>query len=111
MAKHRGLSGGGIESRRVVYKPLVIGQRRLDDIRAGRTDYIGQTVAFDKGPLAQARPKDRTDLGNYLAEKCPRGPGGGRTIYRSGFQALHGTPVQAEKDERDLKVMGKVANK
>jgi hypothetical protein len=32
--------------------------------------------------------------GNELAARCPAGPGGGREIYKTGYQSLHGKPVQ-----------------
>src|SRR5271165_7605715 len=33
-----------------------------------------------------------SELGNKRAESCPAGVGGGRTVYRSGYQGTHGAP-------------------
>jgi hypothetical protein len=34
-----------------------------------------------------------TPMGNKRAESCPKGPGGGRTVYRSGYQSTTPSPT------------------
>jgi hypothetical protein len=57
---------------------------------------LGARTAYKKAPLVKATPNEVVPPGNLLAASCPQGPGGGRDIYRSGFQALSGKVSQGE---------------
>src|SRR5262245_45739014 len=98
MGKSRGLSGGGIEGRKVKAVTPVAGKRNVDAIKPGAADQQGQSLGFRGDPLLGTPMADKTDLGNYKAWTCPVGPGGGRTIYRPGYQAQHGAPAKGEKN-------------
>jgi hypothetical protein len=100
MSKGKPTSGGGLTSNKHHKVPLKAGQRRVDAVSPGGADQLGQAMGRRRAvePLVEGKPKAATDLGNYRAEHCEQGPGGGRTIYESGYQALHGTPVQGESN-------------
>jgi hypothetical protein len=99
MAKSRSgkaTSGGGITSnkrREVGYKG---GKRTLDAVSPAGVDQLGQATSFKRDPLIKATPNDRVALGNDLAASCPQGPGGGRTVYASGYQDQHGAAAKGE---------------
>jgi hypothetical protein len=40
-------------------------------------------------PLYRGAPALPSDLGNMRASSCPTGPGGGRTVARTGSQGKH----------------------
>ena len=113
MAKGNHRPGGGIRSRTVVHKPVrtgaarehiqkasvaQIGQRQGDHVtsRAGSTGYRGESLIGPKSPISEP-------MGNEIAVRTVCGPGGSRTIYRTGVQMRHGeaapgNPMQP-KDE------------
>ena len=71
------------------------GKANYNAISPSATDMIGQQTAFVKPNLIKASvPQVR--MGNDLAEATKCGPGGSRTVYRSGFQALTGKPSPGE---------------
>ena len=98
MNKGRAVSGGGLTSNKLVTPKPRAGNRALDAIDPGAVDQQGQALGFRGADLMGTPMKDRADLGNYKAWSCQEGPGGSRDVYPSGYQALHGTPVKAEKD-------------
>jgi hypothetical protein len=94
MSKSR--SGGGIRSRVVKKVGVRAGSRTTNVISPSAVDMIGQQTSFKKPDLIKATPQDRAPMGNELAASCGQGPGGGRTVYRSGYQDQHGKPAQGE---------------
>jgi hypothetical protein len=104
MAKGNHRPGGGIKSRTVVHKPVrtgaprqhvqkasvaQLGQMQGDHVtdRKGSTGYTGVGLIGPKHPISEP-------LGNEVAAKTVCGPGGSRTIYKTGFQQTHGQPAQ-----------------
>lgn len=96
MSSGKAKSGGGIASNKTKKVPLTVGQRRVDAVSPGGVSELGAIVGNNPKSLIDARPQDRTDLGNYLAEQVVCGPGGSRTIYKSGSQDMHGSVKHGE---------------
>jgi hypothetical protein len=103
-------SGGGITSKNLVHKPVKTGKPALkDNVKA--VSQIGQSLgnkATDHSKMINSVERLRqgalgamgnVELGNARAQSCPKGPGGGRTIYRSGTQSAPTTrAMPATKD-------------
>jgi hypothetical protein len=95
-SRSKAKSGGGIDTnkrREIGYKG---GKRTLDALSVQAVSDLGQRTAFKKPPLVKATPNDFVEMGNTRAASCAQGPGGGRTIYKSGYQALRGPVSQGE---------------
>jgi hypothetical protein len=95
-SRSKAKSGGGIDSnkrREVGYRG---GKRTLDAVSVQAVSELGARTAYPKGPLVKATPNDFVPLGNTLAASCPQGPGGGRTVYASGYQDQHGAAAKGE---------------
>src|SRR5215471_296120 len=97
------LSGGGIQSN----KNVKVGVQTGGPNRAINSAYPSQLGAHfgnhsEKGDTGktgavkmEAGSALPSKLGNELATNVGQGgPGTGRTVYRSGYQALHGAAVQ-----------------
>ena len=85
-------SGGGITSKKFVN----YGGPREKVSEAGSSQ-IGQTVAFNKGPLVSGAIKTPGKLGNEKAlDVGAGGPGKGRDVHVSGSQGTHGPVNQGE---------------
>jgi hypothetical protein len=104
-------AGGGIQSRNIVSKPVRTGTPR-QHVHPGGVAQIGQHVGN------HATHKGRTDyrgeklyagagypsrLGNEVAANTVCGPGGSRTVMKTGSQTIHG-PVagQPRPQGRDI---------
>jgi hypothetical protein len=95
-SRSKAKSGGGIDSnkrREVGYKG---GKRTLNAISPSVVADLGAAVGYKRAPLVKATPQDRVALGNELAASCGQGPGGGRTVYPSGYQDQHGAAAKGE---------------
>jgi hypothetical protein len=99
-------SGGGITSNKRREVPVRTGKPETNRIRVAAVSEIGQklgthvTEKAGRLPDPSLRLRDGTavqvDSGNRRAAEYVEGPGGDRNIYRSGYQSLHGKPVQGE---------------
>jgi hypothetical protein len=89
-------SGGGIRGNKVRDVGYRGGKRTLDAISVEAVSDLGARTAYKKAPLVKATPRDFVPLGNELSANIECGPGGGRTIYKTGFQALSGKVSQGE---------------
>ena len=88
-------SGGGITSRVNRKVEMRVAPKTTNVINPAATDYLGQSTAFGKGPFVERKAPDFAPMGNSLTNNC--GPNGeGRTIYKSGFQSLHGKAAPGE---------------
>jgi hypothetical protein len=96
-SRSKAKSGGGIDGnkrREVGYRG---GKRTLDAVSVQAVSELGARTAFKKPPLVKSTPNDFVPLGNTLAAACPLGPGGGRTVYASGYQDQHGAAAKGER--------------
>jgi hypothetical protein len=98
MNKGRATSGGGASSNKRVEKPVVYGNRSVEASLESSASQIGSALGFRGDPVTGKPARAADDLGNYRAATCAEGPGGGRDVYKSGYQALHGTPAKGEPD-------------
>src|SRR6266699_5546808 len=91
----RAKSGGGLHGNKVV-RPTPVAGKDNRAINPGGADGLGQhgrnIPPLEGGPGYKPNVSD----GNYKAWNCPQGPGGGRTVYPSGYQDQHGSVRQAE---------------
>jgi hypothetical protein len=84
------LSGGGIQSNKLVNVGVKSGPPRTNVVSPASADQVGQTVAFKKDPLP-IRTAQQVPMGNAVALNVGAGkPGAGRTIHRCGSQGLQG---------------------
>ena len=88
---------GGVHSKQVIHRPQPKVEPRAKAMNVERVSQIGQTVSFQKGPMEEGR--------GYNAPVGPTnnlvsGPGGGRTVYKSGSQHGMGPakPMPTGKD-------------
>jgi hypothetical protein len=98
--------------------PVKTGQRFKDRVSPGGVSEIGSAIGSTVKPgslgnsyggtsaaqrVMDGKVKHPTPMGNAVAYGTKCGPGGSRNIYKSGYQALHGTPVQGpSRPERDI---------
>jgi hypothetical protein len=89
MATHRSghRPAGGLHSKQTIHKPQPKFEPRAKAMSVERVSQIGATVSFRKPPLEEGR--------GYNAPVGPTstlvsGPGGGRTVMKSGSQGQHG---------------------
>jgi hypothetical protein len=93
MAKAK--SGGGIRGNKVRQVGVRTGPPRTDVVSVEAVSELGARTAFPKPDLIKGTaPQVRS--GNDVAASTICGPGGSRTIYKSGFQALSGKVSQGE---------------
>jgi hypothetical protein len=99
----------GIKSRNVARKPMHQGAPR-QHVHPGAVaqegQHVGNKAMNQKGSSYRGEPLlagagYQSELGNKVAEQTTAGPGGSRTIYKSGFQQTHGSvnpgnPMQAK---------------
>jgi hypothetical protein len=107
------LSGGGINSNKRVEVGVRTGSRTADKISPGGVSQFGSGVGDRPRPggghtgqntaqpvFVGTKPQAAM-LGNAKATDVGKGgPGSGRTIYRTGYQCQHGTPVQGSSPAR-----------
>jgi hypothetical protein len=101
-------SGGGIRSNKLVHPKVRTGPSSTNKIRVAAVSELGQklgTHVTDKSkrlPDPSLTLRDGTavqvDSGNRRAVETPCKPGGGRNIYRAGFQAQTGAVVKGERN-------------
>ena len=97
----KGKAGGGIRSKNVVRKPVRTGQQR-ERVRPSGTAQIGQAQgnhitkqgSTSYGGISPFRAGQGfpSEPGNTIAAKTVCGPGGSRTVMKSGSQATQGAP-------------------
>jgi hypothetical protein len=95
-SRGKATSGGGISGNKrkeVGYKG---GKRTLDAVSVQAVSELGAAVGYKRAPLVKATPNDRVELGNTLAASAVCGPGGSRTIYKTGYQDLRGPVSRGE---------------
>ena len=108
------LSGGGIQSNKLVRPGVRTGPPSTNKIsprgvsqygysagsklaRAGSFTTENSSLPVNAGAMPQVR------LGNDVARNVGAGgPGTGRTVYRSGYQAMHGQPVGSPVQGREI---------
>jgi hypothetical protein len=106
------LSGGGIRSNKLVRPGVRVGPASTNKIdprgvsqygyatgsrleRSGSYTTDNTALPVNAGTMSQVR------LGNDVARNVGKGgPGTGRTVYRSGYQATHGPVVQGSAPGR-----------
>jgi hypothetical protein len=93
MSKAR--SGGGISSR----VNREVGQRlnplKVNVINPNSPDFLGQSTSFPKPPLVERTAPDYAKMGNAMTKPCGS-QGEGRTVYKTGYQGLHGGTTSGE---------------
>jgi hypothetical protein len=106
------LSGGGIQSNKLVKPNIKSGPPRTNVVSPGSADQLGQAVAFKKDPLP-IRTAPQVPMGNAVALNVGKGaPGAGRTTHPCGSQGFHGSPAQGEPrqpgtaDRGDRSILG-----
>lgn len=94
-SKGKARSGGGYLSNKHRSVGIRTGPARTDVVSVEAVSDLGQRTAFPKPDLIKGTaPQVRS--GNDVAASTVCRPGGSRTIYRSGFQALSGKVSQGE---------------
>jgi hypothetical protein len=96
-AQNRGKarSGGGATSNKLRQVPVRTGPPRTDKVSVAATGMLGQSINFQRPELIKGTAP-QVPSGNDVAASTVCGPGGSRTIYKSGFQALTGKPSPGE---------------
>jgi hypothetical protein len=89
-------SGGGITSNKLVRPKIRVAPRTTDVVSPSGVADIGASISYPRQPVIKGTAQDRAPMGNDLAASCKQGPGGGRDIYKSGFQSLHGAVAKGE---------------
>jgi hypothetical protein len=97
------VAAGGAFGNKVVQKPVKTGAAN----RAKSPGAVNQLGNHLGNPSAiqklDAGPALASQLGNSLAPKVTQGPGGSRTVQKSGSQAQHGPSAGGPKPEsRDI---------
>jgi hypothetical protein len=83
---------GTTQAKQIRDVPLKVGERKVDKVNPGYMGVgLGGLVGQEKARTAmlEGREADKTNLGNYEAERCPQGPGGGREVSKTGIQGHH----------------------
>jgi hypothetical protein len=115
--RNRAKAGGGINSNKVVQKPVKVGQR-AEAINERGVSQIGSNLgnkATDKPGILKGgvepfrgapRPPGSpggVELGNSVAARTVCGPGGSREVSKSGAQGQHGPVAGTPKPQgRDI---------
>jgi hypothetical protein len=86
------LTGGGIQSNKVVRSNAPKQEPKPHAVSPGAVDMQGQATAFKKPPLVSGKGYQPPGP-NWNTQQ---GPGSNRVIYRTGSQALHGKVVPGE---------------
>ena len=95
MSKGKARSGGGIRSNKVRQIGNRVGPPRTNVISPQAVTELGMATNWPRQPLVKGTaPQVRS--GNDVAATTVCGPGGSRTIYKSGYQDLHGKVSQGE---------------
>jgi hypothetical protein len=92
-------SGGGYSSNKRREVGVRTGPPRTDVVSVEAVSELGARTAFPKPGLIKGTvPQVRS--GNDVAESTVCGPGGSRTVYRTGYQALRGPVSQGEGERK-----------
>ena len=83
------ITGGGINSNKVSHYRDQKQEPKTYKVDPGRVDQLGQATHFTKGPL-QSPGAYSNPIG---PSPTVAGPGGGRTVMRTGSQGRHGAAV------------------
>jgi hypothetical protein len=94
-SRSKAKSGGGYSSNKRREVPVRTGPPRTDVVSVEAVSELGARTAFPKPDLIKGTaPQVRS--GNDVAASTVCGPGGSRTIYKTGFQSLRGPVSQGE---------------
>jgi hypothetical protein len=108
------LSGGGLSSNKLVRPGVKTGPASTNKISPrGVSQYgystgsklarAGSFTAENSALPVNAGTMPQVPMGNAVALNVGKGgPGTGRTTYRSGYQALHGQPIGAPVQGREI---------
>ena len=109
----RAKSGGGINSNKRVEVGVRRGTASADKVSPGGVSQLGSATGDrlrapgahtgqpTSVPVFVGTKPQAAMLGNAKATDVGKGgPGSGRTIYRTGYQCQHGTPVQGSSPAR-----------
>ena len=69
--------------------PLKVGKRNVEASLESAASQIGSSLMFRGDSVMGTPERSACDLGNYLSERCEPGPGGGRSVSKSGSQGEH----------------------
>ena len=107
----RARSGGGYFGNKAVTKPVRAGPPRTNVVSKVAVSRLGSMIGnhttetgglpYKAEPLYPAT-KSQVPAGNMVAASTVKGPGGSRTIYRTGSQARHGSTVGPQRDVPDV---------
>ena len=92
-------SGGGLTVNKLRQVGVKAGPARTDVVSVEAVSGLGTRTAFPKPDLIK-RTAPQVRSGNDVAASTVCGPGGSRTIYRTGFQALSGKVSQGEGERK-----------
>ena len=96
------ISGGGITGNKLVRVGVKGGSRSTQPVspagmsqygtaQGGRIKGTGSFTGINSAKnVFEAKKADATPMGNAIAASTVCGPGGSRTVYRSGTNAVHG---------------------
>jgi hypothetical protein len=88
-------SGGGLRGNKVRNVGIRTGPPRTNVVSVQAASELGQRTAFAKPDLYKGTAA-QVPMGNETSANIKCGPGGGRTIYKTGFQQLSGPVSQGE---------------
>jgi hypothetical protein len=90
-------SGGGITSNQLRRVCVKAGPPHTNKVSVAATDALGQQLAYKRPDLIKGT-MPKVPMGNAVAAQTVCGPGGSRTIYKSGYQSSTGPVSQGEGD-------------
>jgi hypothetical protein len=88
-------SGGGITMSKNVRPKIKAGPPRTEVISPSGVAAIGASINYPRQPLVKGTAP-QVPSGNQVAAETVCGPGGSRTVYKSGYQDLHGKASPGE---------------
>jgi hypothetical protein len=89
------LTGGGIQSNKNVRPNVRVGPPRSNKVSVAATDAMGESLAYKRPDLYKGT-MPQVPSGNAVAASTVCGPGGSRTVYKTGYQNTYGTPSRGE---------------
>jgi hypothetical protein len=89
-------SGGGITSRKLVHPGVRVAPRTTNVVSPSAVADVGAAISYKRQPLVKSTAPDFAPMGNTVAAQTVCGPGGSRTIYKSGFQTQSGSASPGE---------------
>jgi hypothetical protein len=94
-SRSKARSGGGIRVNKLRQVGVRTGPPRTDVVSVGAVSELGARTAIPRQDLIKGTaPQVRS--GNDVAESTVCGPGGSRTVYKTGYQALSGPVSKGE---------------